>query len=431
MNLLSSSIFPQELFDGVIDEVGHNTEVNTRASQLGTLALVSRSFRSRAHSHLFREVRIIQHQENPGVYQLRELLEADHRLASYITSFSIFFSRFPNLIASPVAYILRALFNDGANSGPCSLLVSFGRFNVSGSNTAPEKELEFGLLEACHKRRLLCLTIMDHPWFPSNFLKYSFVKHLSLYRSDIGEPVSEDMFETAPGRTICGEVVQLESLLHHQNPDGEVLRLLDHTKSQSTPPRTVFSRLKKFDFSVVPSKKMVDGIEDFPVLARNSLEELTLDILRGEYASKPIPLDQLPALRELTLRTRRNVEMEGGFSAITSLLHLEQSAAMLITMRLTFTVFLRGSTNCKDLLREKLEQLQCSVADNFFASSHFGGLHLLFLTVLIQSNNYKKDEKEEYASIIRAQFPSIASRINMKFVVVARPWSILNLAEDY
>ncbi|KAF9555389.1 hypothetical protein CPC08DRAFT_765969 [Agrocybe pediades] len=203
---------------------------------------------------------------------------------------------------------------------------------------------------------------MDHPCFPSNFLKYTFIKHLELHRSRIGEPLSEDMLDTVPGRNICGEVVQLESLVHHQNPDGQILKLLDHTKSHSTPPRTVLSRLKKLNFSVVPSKKMVDGIEDFPVLARNSLEELTMDILRGEYTSKPIPLNQLPALRELTLRTCRNdLEMEGGFSAITSLLRLEQSPPTLRTIRLTFTVSLRGTTNCKDLLREKLEHLQCSV----------------------------------------------------------------------
>ncbi|KAF9555387.1 hypothetical protein CPC08DRAFT_765967 [Agrocybe pediades] len=211
MKSIHSSVFPQELFDYVIDEVAksadsHSCQEESRAQRLAALALVSRSFRTRAYRHLFEKVRLANMDKDiqgPRVRLLVELLKANGRLASYITSLTLIIHPSDSDVQRDTAYILRALFNDKNNSAPCSLAVRLkGRL---------EKDTEQALFEICHKPRLASLHLADYP-FPCNFLKYTFIKHLTLYKVKITKPVPEHVFETVPGRTVCGEVVRLESL---------------------------------------------------------------------------------------------------------------------------------------------------------------------------------------------------------------------------
>ncbi|KAF9555396.1 hypothetical protein CPC08DRAFT_712075 [Agrocybe pediades] len=420
MDSTSFSIFPQELFDHVIDEVGKSGQLgNNRAQQLAALALVSRSFRVRAHSHLFKKIELVTKQESRARL-LVELLEANSQLASYITSLCLVI-RFPDPDSKPaLIYIFRALFNEKDNSTPCSLSVRLQRLGISW---VLEKDMELALFEICHKPRLVSLLVSDYHLFPRNFLKYAFIKHLSLSKVRGGEPLPEHVFDTVPGRTLCREVVYLESLVHHHSVHAEALRLLDHASDRSTPPRAVFSQLKKLDLSMHPrqSSEKWDGMRDIAVLA-NGLQELSVDIFTAEYATKPIPLHQLPTLRKLTLRAS---SLSNNFSHIPASLRQEQLRPTLRDLAVTFNIFFsintREPTDCKELLRRKLEQMHCPLADHFFAvSNSHHGLQSPVFTLAIRSRYYKQDEEVEYSSIIRAHFPLIVGRADLRFTIIVR-----------
>ncbi|KAF4621622.1 hypothetical protein D9613_012584 [Agrocybe pediades] len=179
MKSIHSSVFPQELFDYVIDEVAksadsHSCQEESRAQRLAALALVCIMILPYAGPQTFirEKVRLANMDKDiqrPRVRLLVELLKANGRLASYITSLTLIMHPSDSDVQRDTAYILRALFNDKDNSAPCSLAVKLkGRL---------EKDTEQALFEICHKPRLASLHLADYP-FPCNFLKYTFIKPL-------------------------------------------------------------------------------------------------------------------------------------------------------------------------------------------------------------------------------------------------------------
>ncbi|KAF4621603.1 hypothetical protein D9613_012576 [Agrocybe pediades] len=409
--------FPQELIDMVVDAIGHDdqnlnpSQVQDRTRLLTSFALASRSLRERAHNHLFRSVNIINDPEESRARSFCALLGENPRLVSRITSFTVLFVKVGS-DSGPLSFIFRTIFRDGINQAPCSLSIKFytvGRFN----RTFGILEVERALFKLCHKPRLISLTIQNHPYFPTNFLKHTCIKHLSLYGTHIGAPLPEEIFSSTKDR---GDVVYLESLVYRRST-APILQLLDHTANRSTPPTVVFSRLKRLDFSVIyGAEEIMEGKGDITIMAKKSLEELVVDLSRENRDVKPIPLHELPVLRKLSLRVCSSKNI---FSSVAMSLAMQQCRPALrdITLRFPLLVDSDQGSNCNELLHAKLQKLHCDLTDVLLSSPDFDELGSLTFHMAIRSKLYNRDEETDYVSIIREHFPSIAAKGGLDFVV--------------
>lgn len=315
---MTSPIFPQELFDLIIDDIIRIHNDSERTQALLKLALVSRPFRDRAHDYLFASVTIT------GSFKctasrLSNLLEADpltatRGLASRITSFSCAF--YP-LDFKPLAIILSQIFHDGSYEGThfsrCSLFLN--KCPLNGYPSILDKDFAFALYEVCHRSRLASLILQNFDFLPLNFLQNTFINHLTLDNTCITETCPGDLFDKASILAPYSiqnhtRAAMLESVVYL-----EVRSPLSQTRSVPAPRMTgirrisrgllmrlrrtesvayqqsrstfAFSQLKILAFQIIPwNDDTQKALEEIVNASSSSLEELIITICKSPKSSQ-------------------------------------------------------------------------------------------------------------------------------------------------
>ncbi|KAF4610842.1 hypothetical protein D9613_007184 [Agrocybe pediades] len=291
---------PQELCDLIIDETSMVTNKTERSRDLVALSLVCKSFRNRAHKHLFESVNLIHQLEERKTKTARHLLslfEVDpctetSGLASRISSFTCcFFS--PGEDSECLIGVLRTLFNNPDNTKshptPCSLsLISATsmRWSELGDNLLQE------LSQVCHRPRLASLSIFGFQDFPLHFLRNMSIKRLFISSTSVLRPLPS-VFSAAIGDTGRDRGVILETLdLDHLEPPPGPLLVI----SEQTNPSVIFSNLKTLRYSLYDH--MQDALKQILTDCANQLEVLEVTVLQRPAVQDPIPFEKLPRLRK-------------------------------------------------------------------------------------------------------------------------------------
>ncbi|KAF9557080.1 hypothetical protein CPC08DRAFT_710640 [Agrocybe pediades] len=194
----------------IIDEASKIPGEGESTRALTSLSLVSRAFRERTHSHLFGSITFGgRPQEMEAAQHFLGLLVADQDaetdgLACKIISFSC---TIPPSGVDTLVRILNKLFLAGRR--PCSFHLAFV-FPTSWLDL-PE-DLARAIFQVCHRPRLAILSICHLRNIPQNFLRHSFVKHLTLtFVSVPNSQLPESWFGGMAGQGHC-ETVVLEHL---------------------------------------------------------------------------------------------------------------------------------------------------------------------------------------------------------------------------
>ncbi|KAF4611119.1 hypothetical protein D9613_007175 [Agrocybe pediades] len=451
------AVFPQELFDLIVDEVHRFPDKAERTQQLVTLSLVSRTFRDRAHDYLFASV--MARNGSVGrrtITQLCKLFAADpltatRGLASRITSFSCAFH--PDDFTA-LAIILRSLFNDGTiehtRTSPCTLSLSmFPRHDFNAQCPARE-DMALALFEVCHRRRLKSLFLDNFMFFPQNYLQNASINHLSLNNTRIAVANPSDAFfltdSELPSQSFLpnwpdeGHSISSIRRLEIKSPvlssisDDRALSryggilgtygtsLKEQEKFQPSRPTAAFPRLKTLHFSMMPfSTAMKEALEEILLGASESLEELTMAIFfRSTVSIGSLSLHRLTALRKFTLR---DMEGEVGFFRFVASLLDSEPSSTLQDLELVFFFDTRGASLSDESFTETLGTLHCHAFDDMFQTSRFESVRSVTLRVRTRLSSSDYQGRNEYASVIRSQFPSIIACDNLVFNVIITDWT--------
>ncbi|KAF9563627.1 hypothetical protein CPC08DRAFT_793058 [Agrocybe pediades] len=390
---------PQELCDLIIDETSMVTDKTERSRDLVALSLVCKSFRNRAHKHLFESVNLIHQLEERKTKTARHLLslfEADpctetSGLASRISSFTCcFFS--PGEDSEFLIGVLRTLFNNPDNTKshptPCSLsLISATsmRWSELGDNLLQE------LSQVCHRPRLASLSIFGFQDFPLHFLRNMSIKHLFISSTSVLRPLPS-VFSAEIGDTGRDQGVILETLdLDHLEPPPGPLLVI----SEQTNPSVIFSNLNTLRYSLYDH--MQDALKQILTDCANQLEEvLEVSVLQPNISL----ISFLPVGFLLPLLDQKEF----------------CPALQTIDIRCTIQPFMTPPDEQQLLLL--LAKLEWDVLDNLFAQPQFDQIHSLKLNcrlVVFGSATYSatypvRHTADEYAAILRSRLPAVLPR---------------------
>ncbi|KAF9544958.1 hypothetical protein CPC08DRAFT_769963 [Agrocybe pediades] len=408
---------PQELFDMIIDESFGLPNESERTGALTSLSLVSRTFRERAHNHLFASITFGRGEDpTTAAERFLSLLKDDPNtettgVASRITWFQCWI---PRRNADPLTGILKKLFIGEGKLCSLSLLFTHSP-RIRWSSLS--EHLAEGVFQVCHRPRLASLSLYNLWDIPRNFLRNTFITRLFLHNvSVLNNQLPESLFAGISGQG-QSETVNLQMLHIACIFNKPVLPLL--TTSKEIDPTVNLSELREFRFISHSSKFSSKTILEKILMGSKA----HLEILK-------ISFEQAPN-RELVLALQghNNLHTFGLTSLSPSATSLSDMATLLgqaeylpslQVIKLRFPILPSVLLPDDDGTFLALDSLGSQALDYLFAQKKFCNIRTLTLEVY-NYYAFPPDSHlrtlEEYEALIRSRFPHIATLENLTFSV--------------
>ncbi|KAF9560122.1 hypothetical protein CPC08DRAFT_708321, partial [Agrocybe pediades] len=443
-------VLPQEILDMIIESVSCFRIAKHRTAGLSSIALVSRSFRERAHGYLFAAVKLpdlnkhhrtsAEKQGKKRIREFYELSEANPRLTSRITYLAVQLEDSCQETAARVAKIFSQVFacpQDASHPRPCSLWLDARHQSLYAFGE------EFGrrFFEIVQNPRLTHLYLRNLYGLPNDLLRGSSIKHLealNLSLSWMSKPRSAlaGAYSGVPsvkcrnGRVIHCDVAVLDSLTISST--FPVTFFLDMSRHQSVAPEHLFSKLKYLEITedlVVYNAhiwRLLENKAFGPGLATVKLEALYIRPDIGIYPESLYPIHLLSNLTTLILSYGVVTKPDSTnltFTAFRKLLSQDQGLPSKLR-----NIILQFSLSALDLV-EMIPSYKWWRLDELFSERRFGRLDSLTLevcvdlatddTVVSQLDKWscKGYDAKEVATYLKGQFPLVMGEAKFEFDV--------------
>ncbi|KAF9557090.1 hypothetical protein CPC08DRAFT_820066 [Agrocybe pediades] len=409
---------PPELLDMIIDETSRIPNKARRTKALVALSLVSRSFRERAHNHLFASINMNFGRGAEGAIMdalrwLLDLMEADPNtttsgLASRITSFAC---SPPCSVGDPLPGILNKLFLGRGKA--CTLYISF---TSPASWSSLSEDVAQELFNICHRPRLAFLSLWNLRKIPRNFLQHSFIKRLSLNNVSVSKSRLKDSFFAGISDQGHRGAVILESL--HFCGEDPILASLLTTSRREMEPEVIFSQVQElFLYFLSPQIDPKFSVGEILTRCNGNLETLKMS-LDGRHPNPrtALPFHRFPALHTFEI-TAINCRSYRPLCDIAIILEQIAYHPNLQNIELHLMHPLNGPMQNVDAIRVSLEGLGCEALDDLFEKPRFACVRSLSLKFF-----FKLDHEEEFAGPwTSADYKFL---ILWRFPVLSRRWDI-------
>ncbi|KDR80892.1 hypothetical protein GALMADRAFT_241390 [Galerina marginata CBS 339.88] len=444
---------PSELIDLIIGRVAQFASKTEHNHALSSTALVSHSFRFRAHSHLFSDVIISSNtrrfdQATERLDVLRKLIDADRHsecngIASHIRTFELSISRpyddeDSKVMAATMVAIIGKIFKTGTS--PCSFSLTFNghwrweslEYFGPGFNSAFQ--------DICRNPRLSTLRLSYLYGMPMDLLRHSSVKNISFIRvafmdlslnrtSTLADNPGREVFESS--QAVCPESIETDFIYTYP-----LTSILDMTPNKDVPPNLLFSKLRVIVFHLYWSEKEEwDQAAGILANAAPTLEKLTLKLnSRSTCVQTPVyvfadlidivglpdlpphlTLHHLPLLKTLILSPLTNFLSSSISKEINFIFrHQDHLPPSLENVELCFFFVVGPEDNPSDIFG----RFDFSALDGFFSESRFHALTSLtfrcdvhFRTVPRPSSAHGLKEQflENSRSSLLRRFPCISA----------------------